>query len=93
MNLKAPSIPEILSIHKFLRQINDREDCSIEFFQAGVDQEAFHTRWYNNAIDAVSGLEKSNKSDNECSACGEWYTEDESEWLQCPVWEQWFHKT
>ena len=26
---QAPSIPEILSVQKFVWQINDREDCSI----------------------------------------------------------------
>ena len=30
---QAPSIPETLSVHIFFRQINDREDCSIEFFK------------------------------------------------------------
>ena len=39
---QAPTIPETLSIHKFVRQINDRGDCSIEFFKTAVDQEAFH---------------------------------------------------
>ena len=29
---QAPSIPETLSIQKFVRQINDRGDCSIELF-------------------------------------------------------------
>ena len=75
---QAPSIPETLSIHKFVRQINDRGDCSIELFKTAVDQEAFHTQWYNKASDVVCGPEKSNKSDNECSTCGEWYTEDGS---------------
>ena len=41
---QAPSIPETLSIHKFVRQINDRGDFSIEFFKTAVDQEAFHTQ-------------------------------------------------
>ena len=40
---QAPSIPETLSIHKFFRQINDRGDCSLEFFKTTVDQEVFHT--------------------------------------------------
>ena len=61
---QVPSIPETLSIHKFVRQINDRGDC-IEFFKTGVDQEAFHTQWYNKANDAVCGHEESNKSDSE----------------------------
>ena len=39
---QAPSIPETLLIHKFVRQINDRGDCSIEFFKTAVDQESFH---------------------------------------------------
>ena len=43
---QAPSIPKTLSISKFVRQINDRGDCSKEFFKTGVDQEAFHTQWY-----------------------------------------------
>ena len=38
---QAPSIPETLSIHKFVWQINDREVCSIKFFKTVVDQEAF----------------------------------------------------
>ena len=38
---QAPSIPETFLIHKFVRQINDRGDCSIEFFKTTVDQEAF----------------------------------------------------
>ena len=85
---QAPSISETLSIHKFVRQINDRGDCSIEFFKTAVDQEAFHTQWYNKAGDVVCDHQKSDKSDNECSACGEWYAEDGSEWLQCPICEQ-----
>ena len=40
---QAPSIPETFSIHKFVRQINDRGDCSIEFLKTAVDQEACHT--------------------------------------------------
>ena len=79
---QAPSIPETLLIHKFVRQINDRGDCSIEFFKTVVDQEAFHTQWYKKASDVVCGHEKSNKSNSECSTCGEWYTEDGNEWLQ-----------
>ena len=41
---QAPSILETLSIHKFVRLINDRGDCSIEFFKTVVDQEVFHTQ-------------------------------------------------
>ena len=68
---QAPSIPQTHSIHKFVRQINDRGDCSIEFFKMAVDQEAFHTQWYKKASDVVWGHEKSNKSDGKCSTCGE----------------------
>ena len=68
---QVPSIPETLSIHKFIWQLNDRGDWSIEFFKAVVDQEAFHFQWYNKASDAVCGHEKSNKSDSECSTYGE----------------------
>ena len=75
---QAPSFPEILSIHKFAQQTNDRGDGSIEFFKTAVDQEVFHTQWYNKA-NVVCGHEESNKSNNECSMCGEWYTEDGSE--------------
>ena len=89
---QAPSIPETLSIHKFFRQINDRGDCSLEFFKTTVDQEVFHTQQYNKPGDVVCCQEKSDKSD-ECSACGEWYTEDGGEWLQCPICEKWFHET
>ena len=52
---QAPSIPEILSIYKFVRQINDRDDCGIEFFKTAVDREAFHTQWYKKASDVVCG--------------------------------------
>ena len=38
---QASSIPETLPIHKFARQINDRGDCSIEFFKTAVDQKSF----------------------------------------------------
>ena len=79
---QASSIPETLSIRKFVRQINDRGDCSIDFFKMAVDQEAFNTQWYKKASDVVCGHEKSNKSNSECSTCGEWYTEDGNEWLQ-----------
>ena len=89
---QAPSIPETLLIHKFVWQINDRGDCSIEFFKTTVHQEAFHTQWYNNTGNAVCGHEKSNKSNNQCSTCVEGYTEDGSEWLQCFICEQWFHR-
>ena len=40
---QAPSIPETLSIHKFVRQINDKRHCSVEFFKTAVDQKTFHT--------------------------------------------------
>ena len=90
---QASSIPETLSIRKFVRQINDRGDCSIDFFKMAVDQEAFNTQWYKKASDVVCGHEKSNKSDSKCLTCGKWYTEDGREWLQCPICEQWFHKT
>ena len=82
---QAPSIPEIFSVHKFVWNISDRGNCSIEFFKTAVDQDAFQTKWYNKASDVVCGHEKSNKSDNKCSTCGDWYTEDGSEWLQCPI--------
>ena len=68
---QAPSIPETLSIHKFVRQINDRGHCSIEFFKTALDQEAFHTQWYNKASGVACRHKESNKSDNECSTCGQ----------------------
>ena len=40
---QVPSIPETLSIHKFVRQINDRGDCSVEFFKTAVDQKVSHS--------------------------------------------------
>ena len=73
---QAPSIPETLSVYKFVWQINGKEDCSIEFFKMAVDQEAFHIQWYKRTSDVVCGHEKSNKDDSECSTCGEWYIED-----------------
>ena len=89
---QAPSTAKTFSVHKFFRQISDREDCSIEFFKMAVDQEAFHIQWHKRTSDVVCGHEKSNKGDSECSTCGEWYIEDGSEWLQCPICEQWFHE-
>ena len=82
---QPPSIPKTHSIDKFVRKINDRGDCSIEFFKTMVEQEAFHTQWYKKASDFVCGHEKYNKSDSECSTCGEWYAEDGSELLQCAI--------
>ena len=73
---QARSIPETLSIHNFVGQINDRGDCSKEYLKTAVDQEACQTQWYNKAGDVVCGHEKSVKSNNECSTCREWYTED-----------------
>ena len=90
---QVPSIPETILIHKFVRQINDRGDCSIEFFKMAVDQETLHTQLYKKASDIVCGHEKSNKSHSECSTCGEWHTEDGNELLRCPICEQWFHET
>ena len=90
---QAPSTSKTHSIHKFVRQINDRGDSSIEFFKTVVDQEAFYTQWYEKVSDVVCGYEKSNKSESECSTCEEWYTEDSNEWLQCLICEHWFHKT
>ena len=76
---QASSIPETLSVRKFVQQINDREDCRIEFLKTVVNQEAFHIQWYKRTSDVVCGHEKSNKGDSECSTCGEWYIEDGSE--------------
>ena len=76
---QSPSIPETFSIHKLVRQINDRGDCSIDFFKTTVGQETFHTQWCNKASDIFCGHEKSDKSNNECSTSGEWYTGDRSE--------------
>ena len=67
---QAPSIPETLLIHKFVRQINDRGDCSIEFFKMVVDQEPFHVQWYKKASNVVCGQEKTSKGDSKCSTCG-----------------------
>ena len=76
---QAPSIPATPFIHKFVRQINGRGDCSIEFFKTVVDQEAFLIQWYKRASDVVCGHEKSNKGHSECSTCGEWYIQDGKE--------------
>ena len=84
---QAPSIPKILSVHKFVRQINDREDCSIEFFNTAIDQEALQIQRCKRTSDVVYGHEKSNKGDSECSKCGEWCIKDGSEWLQCRICE------
>ena len=43
---QAQAISETLSIHKFVRQINDRGNCSIVFFETAVDQEDFQTHMY-----------------------------------------------
>ena len=40
---QTQSIPETLSIHKFVRKINDRGDCCIELFKTAVDQELSHS--------------------------------------------------
>ena len=60
------NITKTLLIHKFVRQINDRGNCSIEFFKTAVDQEVFHIPWYKRDSDVVSGHEKSIKGDSEC---------------------------
>ena len=75
---QTPSFPGTLSIHKFVRQINDREDCNIQFYKMVVDQEVFHTQWYNKASDVVCGHEKFNKNS--------------TKWLRCPIREQWLHE-
>ena len=90
---QSPAIPETLSVHKFDRQIDEKGECSIEFFKTATDQEPFHIQWYSKAGAVVCGHGKSDKSENECSTCGEWYKEDGSEWLQCPVCKKWFHET
>ena len=40
---QTQSIPETLSLHKLVRQINDRGDCSLEFFKMAVDQNVSHS--------------------------------------------------
>ena len=90
---QAPSIPETLLIHKFVWKNNDRGDCSIEFFKTAVDQEDFHIQWYKRANYVHCGHKKSNKGNIEGSTCWEWYIEDGSEWLQCPICEHWFYET
>ena len=59
---QVPSTPETFLIHKLLRQVNGRGDCSIEFFKTVVDQEVFHIQWYKRASDVVCLHEKSNKA-------------------------------
>ena len=76
---QAPSTPETLLIHQFVRQIHDRRDRSIEFLKTVVYQEAFHIQWYTRASDVVCGHEKSNKDNSECSTFWKWYIEDGSE--------------
>ena len=66
---QASSIRETFLIHKFVRQINDRGDCSIEFFKMAVNEEAFHIQWYKRAGDVVCGNEKFNK-DVQCAENG-----------------------
>ena len=90
---QSPAIAASLSIHKFERYINERGECSISFFKTTADQEPFHTQWYCKT-GIVCGHDESNKSDNECSKCGEYYQEDGSEWLQYPVYKKCcFHET
>ena len=89
---QSPAIAATLSIHKFERYINERGECSISFYKTAVDQEPFHTQWYCKT-GIVCSHDESNKSDNECSKCGEYYQKDGSEWLQCPVCKKWFHET
>ena len=67
---QEPSIPKTLSIYKFVWQINDRRDCSIEFFKTMVDQEAFHNQCYNNTGNAVCGHKKSGL---QCFICEQWF--------------------
>ena len=38
---QASSIPKTLSIHKFVRQINNRGNSSKEFFRTALDREVF----------------------------------------------------
>ena len=52
---QAPSIPKTLSVHEFVRQINDKEESSIKFFNTTVDQEAFHNQWCKRTSD-VNGI-------------------------------------
>ena len=68
---QAPSIPKTFLIHKFVRHVNDRGDCSIEFFKTSVDHEAIHIQQYNKAGDVACGQEKSDENSNECSTFGE----------------------
>ena len=84
---QAPFIPETLSVLKFVRQINDREDSIIEFFKKAVDQEAFHIQRYKKLV-MFFVVTRSPIKTIECSTCRKWYIEDRSEWLQCPICEQ-----
>ena len=64
--VQPESVTETHLIHKFVRQINGRGDCSIEFFKTAVDQEVFHIQQYKRDSDVFCGHEKSNKGDSEC---------------------------
>ena len=87
---QAPSITKTLSIQKFVRQISDRGDCSIEFFKTVIEQEAFHTQWYNKAGDVflvtrspIKAIASVQRAGNGIKKTG----------VNGSICEQWFHET
>ena len=87
---QAPSIPETLLIHKFVRQINDRGDCSIEFLKT---RKPFTLNGTTKLVMSFVVTRNPIKAAKSVQRAGNWYTDDGSEWFQCPICEQWSDET
>ena len=88
----SPLIKDTLKVHKLERFYNQRQECSINFFQTAADEEPFYTQWYSNVGGLVCGHKESNANENQCSECDLYYSEDGKDWLECPACKQWFHE-
>ena len=92
---EGPKIPETLSIHMLVRNINEDSVCSVQFFNLAIDIEPFLTQFYRMDGDSeVCGHELSPLSFDTDQTCAfnKGHYEGKVERPQCNICEQWFQE-
>ena len=90
----SPKILRTFKIHTALRTYNE-DVCKMEFYELADKADLFHIQWYrkesNQEVCEHNQLPLSYETDQTCSYCKERYKGNE-EWLECTLWDQWFHE-
>ena len=87
--------PRTLKVHKVLRTYKEDNVCKMEFYEFADKTDRFHIQWYckddHPEVCGHNQLPLSYETDQTSSYCKEKYKGNE-EWLECKLYDQWFHE-